>query len=140
MHWSKITGLLSGMLLCIILGFLSGCERQQVHSFRDIEKNFPDSGSPYRSAPLLVFNEVITCTEIDRMVKDLHNAGFGGFFIHPRPGLVTEYLSEEWLSLYRYATEVAEKYNMFVWIYDENSYPSGFAGGHVPAGYDGKIH
>lgn len=69
------------------------------------------------------------------MVTELHNAGFGGFFIHPRPGLVNEYLSEKWFSLFQYASKVAQKYDMFVWIYDENSYPSGFAGGDVPANY-----
>ena len=29
--------------------------------------------------------------------------------------------------------DVGKKLGMKIWIYDENSYPSGFAGGHVPA-------
>ena len=53
-------------------------------------------------------------------------------FIHPRPGLITEYLSDEWFELYKYAVEKGKELGMKVWIYDENSYPSGFAGGHVP--------
>lgn len=135
METRKIVNLLSAIVLCLIIALFSGCEKQQIHSFRDIEKNFPYPDNSFRSAPLLVFNEVVTNAEIDRMVADLHNKGFGGFFIHPRPGLVTEYLSEEWLSLYQHATEVARQYGISVWIYDENSYPSGFAGGHVPADY-----
>ena len=27
----------------------------------------------------------------------------------------------------------AKQLDLDIWIYDENSYPSGFAGGHVPA-------
>ncbi|MCS7316055.1 MAG: glycosyl hydrolase, partial [Bryobacterales bacterium] len=59
--------------------------------------------------------------------------GIRAVFIHPRPGLVTEYLSERWFSLVRYTVERAREHGMLVWLYDENSYPSGFAGGHVPA-------
>ena len=45
---------------------------------------------------------------------------------------MTEYLSDEWMSLYRYSIDECVKAGMNVWIYDENSYPSGFAGGYVP--------
>ena len=47
--------------------------------------------------------------------------------------MITEYLSDEWFALCRYAVERGKKLGMKIWIYDENSYPSGFAGGHVPA-------
>lgn len=110
-----------------------GRTKQKNPGIKYIQKNFLNPGNTFRSSPLLVFNEEITTSEIDRMVEDLHHAGFGGFFIHPRPGLITEYLSNEWVALFDYATKKAAKYKMFVWIYDENSYPSGFAGGHVPA-------
>ncbi len=53
-------------------------------------------------------------------------------FIHPRPGLITEYLSDNWFDLYKYTVDKGKELGMKVWIYDENSYPSGFAGGHVP--------
>src|SRR5690554_6277759 len=105
---------------------------QDMSYFKEIEKNFYNPSSEYRSSPLLVFNEVITESELDRMINELHESGFGGFFVHPRPGLVTEYLSEDWLKLYKYAVDLASELGMEAWIYDENSYPSGFAGGHVP--------
>ncbi|MEK7996782.1 MAG: glycosyl hydrolase, partial [Planctomycetota bacterium] len=53
-------------------------------------------------------------------------------FVHPRPGLMTPYLSPEWFRLWKVALKEAERLDMNVWIYDENSYPSGFAGGFVP--------
>ena len=53
-------------------------------------------------------------------------------FVHPRPGLMTPYLSDDWFRLWKVALDEAERLDMNVWIYDENSYPSGFAGGLVP--------
>ena len=53
-------------------------------------------------------------------------------FVHPRPGLMTPYLSDDWFRLWRVALDEAERLDMNIWIYDENSYPSGFAGGFVP--------
>jgi len=52
--------------------------------------------------------------------------------VHPRPGLMTPYLSDQWFHLWKVALDEAKRLNMNVWIYDENSYPSGFAGGWVP--------
>ena len=127
------------LLLILIFVCLSGCtlthekNNPEKFYFNEVEKNFSNPGSEFRSSPLLVFNEVITKPELDRMISELHEAGFGGFFVHPRPGLVTEYLSEEWFDLFKYATDKASELGMEAWIYDENSYPSGFAGGHVPA-------
>ncbi|MBP8256280.1 MAG: hypothetical protein KAX37_03070, partial [Opitutaceae bacterium] len=45
---------------------------------------------------------------------------------------MTPYLSPEWFHLWDVALAEAHKLDMNVWIYDENSYPSGFAGGWVP--------
>ena len=66
-------------------------------------------------------------------MEQFKNAGIGGVFVHPRPGLITEYLSDEWFELFDYTVQKGKELGMNVWIYDENSYPSGFAGGHVPA-------
>ena len=52
-------------------------------------------------------------------------------FVHPRPGLMTPYLSKDWFRLWKVALREAERLDMNIWIYDENSYPSGFAGGIV---------
>jgi hypothetical protein len=98
-----------------------------------LQKEFAEPSKDYGSAPLWVWNTKITREMIDRSLTDLKDKGFGGVFIHPRPGMVTEYLSEDWFDLYRYSVDKAKALDMNVWIYDENSYPSGFAGGNVPA-------
>ncbi len=99
----------------------------------DVQKLFADPPAEYRSAPLWVWNDRVTKEEIDTQLADFQAHGIGGVFIHPRPGLVTPYLSEEWFDLCRHAVETGRSLGMKIWIYDENSYPSGFAGGHVPA-------
>ena len=45
---------------------------------------------------------------------------------------MTPYLSGDWFRLWKVALDEARRLDMNVWIYDENSYPSGFAGGLVP--------
>ncbi len=83
--------------------------------------------------PFFVWNGEVTEAGIDRQVAEFHEQGVGGFFIHPRPGLITPYMSDRWYELVRYTVDKAKKLGMQAWLYDENSYPSGFAGGHVAA-------
>ena len=96
-------------------------------------KEVKDPPASFRSAPLWVWNTDVTKEDIDRMLNEFKEQGFGGAFVHPRPGLITDYLSEDRFALYAYSLEVAERLGLDIWIYDENSYPSGFAGGHVPS-------
>ena len=102
-------------------------------TYDKVRQLFLKPPAEYRSAPLWVWNDRMTTKQIDEELTDFQARGIGGAFIHPRPGLITEYLSDEWFALCRYAVERGKKLGMKIWIYDENSYPSGFAGGHVPA-------
>jgi hypothetical protein len=121
----------------IVLGLgltFSGCQKQaQTDSYEQVLGVFQDPPAEYRSAPLWVWNDRVSEAQIETQLADFRAHGIGGVFIHPRPGLITPYLSEEWLALCRHAVDVGKSLGMKVWIYDENSYPSGFAGGHVPA-------
>ncbi|MBM3746640.1 MAG: hypothetical protein FJW34_12660 [Acidobacteria bacterium] len=104
-----------------------------VNSFARLRDLFPNPPASYRTLPFFVWNGEVTEADIDKYLADFHAQGIGGVFIHPRPGLITPYLSDRWFELCRYTVEQAKKLGMEVWLYDENSYPSGFAGGHVPA-------
>lgn len=53
--------------------------------------------------------------------------------LHARAGLRIEYLGDAWLHAYRTAIEACKRYGVDVWIYDEQGWPSGFAGGKVNA-------
>lgn len=86
----------------------------------------------YSTAPLWVWNDALTEDQVRTTLRDLRAQQVRQVFVHPRPGLMTPYLSEAWFDLVGAALDEAERLDMNVWIYDENSYPSGFAGGHVP--------
>lgn len=51
--------------------------------------------------------------------------------MHSRSGLITEYLGEEWFELIRAGADEGEALGMEVWLYDEDRWPSGSAGGMV---------
>jgi hypothetical protein len=124
---------LSGIILISVF-VLYACRQQDgTDNFESLRSQFSDPPKEYKSAPLYVWNTKITRGLIDSTMADLKEKGFGGVFVHPRPGLVTEYISDEWYELFRYTLDKGKELDMNVWIYDENSYPSGFAGGHVPA-------
>ena len=123
-------------LVISLLAIVFACTTNQpevTHSIADVKAMFANPPSEYRSAPLWDWNEQISKEGIDFHMKEFKKAGIGGVFVHPRPGLLTNYLSEEWFSLFDYTVQKGKELDMKVWIYDENSYPSGFAGGHVPA-------
>lgn len=126
---------ITGIFLFIIL--TTGCtpkpSPEGIQTSAELKLWFADPPSEYRSAPLWDWNEQITEEGIDFHLQKFKEAGIGGVFVHPRPGLLTEYLSEEWFHLFDYTVQKGKELGMKVWIYDENSYPSGFAGGHVPA-------
>ena len=125
-------------ILVVAITFTS-CQTEtdssQIRTSTQLLDLIQDPPASYRPAPFWDWNDQITESEIDFQMKKFKEGGVGGVFVHPRPGLVTEYLSEEWNRLFTYTVEVARKLEMDVWIYDENSYPSGFAGGHVQDRY-----
>ena len=125
----------TGLILLIIVAF--GCKKkpvsERIQSYTEFRDQFADPPSDYRTAPLWDWNDKISEEGIDFHMKKFKEGGLGGVFIHPRPGLITEYISEDWNHLFDYTVRKGKELGMKVWIYDEDSYPSGFAGGHVPA-------
>jgi len=102
------------------------------NNFKFLQSKFLSPGKAYGSAPLWVWHTKVTRTIIDSMMQEFKDNAFGGVMVHPRPGLITEYLSPDWFDLYQYTIQKGKALGLNVWIYDENSYPSGFAGGYVP--------
>ncbi|MEM2739919.1 MAG: glycosyl hydrolase [Candidatus Bathyarchaeia archaeon] len=97
---------------------------------RDIFKNPP---SEFRGMPFWSLNDRLDPGEVKRQVDLLGDAGYGGVFFHAREGLATPFLGREWFEAFEAAIEEASSKGMYVWIYDELWWPSGFAGGIVPA-------
>ncbi len=136
---AKPDKILIALITCIVLAGFNACDQKQettnikISSFNELKKIFANPPVEYKSFPLWNWNGKITKEEIDKQLKEFKDAGIGGGFVHPRPGLVNAYLSEEWFELFKYSVEKGKELGLKIWIYDENSYPSGFAGGHVPA-------
>lgn len=123
------------LTLILVLSFASCDQKKETvlsDSFSTISKSFKQPDHRYASAPLWVWNADVDTTIISSNLKDFKDKGFGGVFIHPRAGLITPYASDKWYDLCAYTLQEAKKLDLDVWIYDENSYPSGFAGGRVP--------
>lgn len=85
----------------------------------------------YRPIPFWSWNDELTLAETSRQIDIMDNAGIGGFFMHARGGLKTEYLSEEWFANIKEAVNIAKEGGMYAWAYDENGWPSGFGNGVV---------
>ncbi|MGC9329106.1 MAG: glycosyl hydrolase, partial [Candidatus Hinthialibacter sp.] len=126
-------------VMLLIAGFMTAPAANAVNpgeipvsSLEQVREQFADPPAAYGPAPLYVWNDDMQEEEIARQLDAFKAGGFGGVFVHPRPGLVTPYLSERWLEVWRFTAEAAKKRGMVTYIYDENSYPSGFAGGFVP--------
>ena len=90
----------------------------------DMQKDF--GGLPFWS-----WNERLDEKETARQVKLMQEAGLGGFFMHARGGLQTEYMGEDWFRNVTAARDEAKRLGMYAWAYDENGWPSGFGAGAV---------
>ena len=85
----------------------------------------------YRSLPFWSWNDKLEKEELRKQIAWMDRNGIGGFFMHARSGLQTDYMSEEWMECIAVCAEEAKKRNMQAWLYDENGWPSGLAGGKL---------
>jgi hypothetical protein len=92
---------------------------------------FKDPFVEYRGVPFYSLNDTLDPDKIREHLKKIKEAGFGGVFFHAREGLATPFLSEEWFNAFSTAVKEAESLGIKIWIYDEDRWPSGTAGGLV---------
>ncbi|MBI4027263.1 MAG: hypothetical protein HY360_19920 [Verrucomicrobia bacterium] len=85
----------------------------------------------FRPIPFWVWNDRQEPAELRRQIREMRAQGFGGFFIHSRLGLRTPYLGSEWFRHVKLSVEEAARTGLKAWIYDEDRWPSGFAGGKI---------
>ncbi len=81
--------------------------------------------------PFWFWNGEPTETEIAHQLQLMKDVGCKGAVIHSRIGNRVPYLSDRWLSLVRSACHEAKLLGLRIWLYDEDGYPSGNAGGMV---------
>ena len=94
-------------------------------------KLFRNPTAEYRGCPFWCWNNKLDKAQLLRQLDYLKEMGMGGPTIHVRTGLDTEYLSDEFMAIVRACTDHAKRAKMLTWLYDEDRWPSGFAGGLV---------
>lgn len=92
---------------------------------------FSDPPAAFRGKPFWSWNGDLDEEELLRQLDILKAMGMGGTFMHSRTGLKTTYLGEKWFQLVNRCAERSEELGMEGWLYDEDRWPSGTAGGMV---------
>jgi hypothetical protein len=100
-------------------------------TYEELHQRFLEPGPAYRGKPFWSWNGELEEHELIRQIRVMKEMGFGGFFMHSRTGLATEYLGQEWFDLTNACADEAERLGMEAWLYDEDRWPSGTAGGLV---------
>lgn len=99
-----------------------------VNSFMGAFVNPP---AELRGKPFWSWNGDLNKDELLRQIDVVKEMGMGGVFMHSRTGLETEYLGEEWFDLINACAEKCAQQGLEGWLYDEDRWPSGTAGGIV---------
>lgn len=90
---------------------------------------FQSPGAAFRGKPFWSWNGTLEKNELFRQLRVFKEMGMGGAFMHSRTGLRTEYLGDEWFDLINACADECEKLGLEAWLYDEDRWPSGTAGG-----------
>ena len=96
-------------------------------------ESFQQPAMQFRPMPFWGLNDWLEDAELRRQIRQMKDHGWGGFFIHPRYGMDTPYLTPEFFSRIRTVIKEADSEGLNVWIYDEHPFPAGCSGGLVGA-------
>ncbi|MBN8216881.1 MAG: hypothetical protein J0L75_09580 [Spirochaetes bacterium] len=90
---------------------------------------------PNPTGPLAFYflNHHLDHTELRLQIRALHEQGFAGLLIHARAGNQVPYLSDRWFEKVDLIFGECIRWGLEPWLYDEDPYPSGAAGGLVTA-------
>ena len=92
---------------------------------------FKNPTSEYRSTPFWSWNYSLEKDELLRQIDIFKEMGFGGFHMHSRVGLESIYLGEHFMNMIKKCVDKAKDNDMKAYLYDEDRWPSGTAGGYV---------
>jgi hypothetical protein len=93
--------------------------------------DFRDPPMALRGKPFWSWNGQLEKDELLRQVEVAKEMGMGGAFMHSRTGLKNEYLGDEWFELINACAQKCKEEHLEGWLYDEDRWPSGTAGGKI---------
>jgi len=92
---------------------------------------FKNPTNEYRAVPFWAWNCRLDPETLLEDVEQFRQMGMGGAHIHCRTGLDTPYLGEEFFQIVSACEKKMEAMGLRLWLYDEDRWPSGTAGGLV---------
>lgn len=130
------------LVSCLILGCLFSCQssNKEVLSDQRLLAEFENPSNEWRGKPFWSWNGKLDEKELLRQVDVAEEMGFGGYFMHSRVGLQTEYLGDEWFRLTNAVADYGHKKGLENYLYDEDRWPSGTAGGYVTQNPDYRMN
>ena len=128
------------LLATVLLAFsavAAGGPWQQitVPTARQAAANFFTPPAEYGMTLWWYWNGEMTESDILSDLDEIHAHGVTCVTIWAYYGLEIDYLSDTWFQRIQFAVDAARDRGMRVWIADEGSYPSGFAGGAITNQY-----
>ncbi len=90
---------------------------------------FAKPPAAFRGAPFWSWNGALERGRLLRQLDTFKAMGMGGAHLHSRTGLAIPYLGDAFMGHVRACVEHARETGLLAWLYDEDRWPSGFAGG-----------
>jgi len=149
LHWVLLVGF--GLSIaatnwsCRFSPRLDGSSQERVIAGQNLSKfefkQFENPDSFYWPAYFWQWNDSVTKNTISKQLTDMSLHGARSVCLHPMPKafrpntmftlMEPDYMTSDYLDLYRFAVEQCQKLKMKNYLYDEGGWPSGACLGHV---------
>lgn len=99
-----------------------------------LEEAFANPPREYSMVPFWAWNGTLEPDELKRQIDEMVDKGVYAAFMHARAGIEsskTPYFSDGWWEAIRVSVEYGREVGFTPWLYDEDKWPSGAAGGRV---------
>ena len=100
----------------------------------DLKKGFKNPDKQYSMLPFWSWNGTLEKDKLLFQLEQMKEKGIDGAFMHARAGInkgATPYFSEGWWNAVDVTVDFAAKNNFNAYLYDEDKWPSGSAGGRT---------
>jgi hypothetical protein len=126
----------TGGIVAFILWLLIGPSAVPAQRTPDLKDLFKDPPREFSMEPLWSWNGTLERDKLVWQIDQMMEKGVYGAYMHARDGLDqsrTPYFSDGFRDAVKTSVEHAEKVGLRTWIYDEDKWPSGDAGGRTRA-------